>query len=144
MFELTHQIITPNTLRTQHFNTHTGAQVTFEGIVRMDKHAGKEVTSLLYIADEPSCMFEGKKIITEATEQFSLTNAVCVQRIGMVPAGESAIWIGTLSTHRDEAFQGCRYIIEEIKKRLLIWKKEYFTDQTSQWVRSPNSIVNVC
>ena len=51
-----------------------------------------------------------------------------------VETTETAVWIGVWAAHRDEAFKGCRYIIEEIKKRLLIWKKEFYTDGTSAWV----------
>ena len=122
-------------------NSSTGACVTFEGIVRSDKHEGKKVASLLYIADDDACRAEGEKIIEEAISQFPISAAVCIQRIGQVNAGETAVWIGVWSGHRDEAFKACRYIIEEIKHRLLIWKKEYFTDGTSQWVRGKETSV---
>lgn len=112
-----------------------GALATFEGIVRSDKHNNKEVASILYIADETACRLEGDTIIEETLRQYSITRAVCVQRIGVVCAGETAVWIGAWSAHRDDSFKGCRYLIEEIKKRLLIWKKEYFTDGSSEWVR---------
>ena len=122
-------------------NSSTGAVTTFEGIVRNDKHQGKEVTSLLYIADEAACRAEGEKIIQETISKFSVIDAVCIQRIGQVNIGEAGIWIGVCSSHRDDAFKACRYIIEEVKKRLIIWKKESFTDETSQWVRGPQSPV---
>ncbi len=118
-------------------NNPCGAMVCFEGIVRRDKHPGKEVSSLLYIADYPACIQEGEAIIKEVNALFPLLDAVCIQRIGQVNAGETAVWIGVWSAHRDEAFKGCRYLIEEIKKRLIIWKKEFFTDGTSAWVRGP-------
>ncbi len=121
-------------LRNTHHSSLNGALVSFEGIVRSDKHDGKEVSSLLYIADSPACIIEGEKIINECLTQFSTSKAVSVQRIGQVNAGEMAIWIGVWSPHRDDAFKGCRYIIEETKKRLIIWKKEYFTDGTSLWI----------
>lgn len=119
----------------------TGAVVIFEGIVRSDKHEGKIVDSLLYIADENACVSEGEKIINETTLMFPVLEVVCIQRIGRVNAGETGIWIGVWAIHRDESFKACRYIIEEIKKRLLIWKKEYFADGTSQWVRGTETPV---
>jgi len=111
-----------------------GAIVTFEGMVRADEHHGHIVSELLYIADNPACHEEGEKIIKEALSQFSITEAVCIQRIGKLSVTETAVWIAVWAPHRDEAFKGCRYIIEEIKKRLIIWKKEFFTDGSSTWI----------
>jgi len=111
-----------------------GALVTFEGTVRGDEKNGSTVSELLYIADTPACLAEGEKIIAEALSQFSITEAVCIQRVGQLKVAETAVWIGVWAAHRDEAFKGCRYIIEEIKKRLLIWKKESFTDGTKAWI----------
>ena len=111
-----------------------GALVTFEGTVRGDEHNGSTVSELLYIADTPACLAEGDKIIKEALSQFSITEAVCIQRTGQLKTTETAVWIGVWAAHRDEAFKGCRYIIEEIKKRLLIWKKEFYTDGTKAWI----------
>lgn len=135
MFQLTDQPINPETLRVTHRNTSTGALVSFEGIVRADKHQDKDILSLSYIADEPACIAEGDGIIQETFERFPISHALCIQRTGNVPAGETAIWIGVWSPHRDAGFKACRYIIEETKKRLLIWKKEHFKDGNSQWVR---------
>ncbi len=115
-------------------NPHNGAFCCFEGMVRGDKHQGVEVNALLYIANSEECVQEGNKIIKEALSLFPITDAVCIQRMGQVNVGETAVWIGVWSSHRDESFKACRYIIEEIKKRLLIWKKEFFADGTSTWV----------
>jgi len=112
-----------------------GALVTFEGTVRADELEGKTVSGLLYIADVPACMEEGKKITGEALSKFAISEAVCIQRTGFLKVMETAVWIGVWAPHRDEAFKSCRYVIEEIKKRLLIWKKESFTDGSSAWVR---------
>ncbi len=112
-----------------------GAIVTFEGTVRADEHNGSTVSELLYIADTASVLAEGEKIIKEALSQFSITEAVCIQRTGQLKTTETAVWIGVWAAHRDEAFKGCRYIIEEIKKRLLIWKKEFYSDGTKAWIR---------
>lgn len=121
-------------LKNAYTNSNCGAFVNFEGIVRNDIRHNKEVSSLLYIADETKCIEEGQRIVTEAINQFHLKTGLCIQRIGQVDSGASAIWIGAWSTHRDEAFKGCRYIIEESKKRLLIWKKEFYKDGTCAWI----------
>ena len=115
-------------------NPANGAIVVFEGMVRADYTQGRTVSELLYTADAPACLAEGERIIQEALQQFSITEAVCVQRIGRLKVAEIAVWVGVWSAHRDEAFKGCRYIIEEIKKRLLIWKKEFYTDGSSAWI----------
>lgn len=141
MFTLQQNPIEPGQKISARSNSSTGAVTAFEGIIRRDKHQDKEVTSLLYIADDASCRAEGEKIIQEALSQFSVIDAVCIQRIGQVDAGETAIWIGVWSSHRDDAFKACRYIIEEIKKRLLIWKKEFFKDGTSHWVQGQSQII---
>jgi len=111
-----------------------GAFVSFEGTVRADEHNGSMVNGLLYIADNTACVAEGERIIKEALSQFSITEAVCIQRIGQLKTTETAIWIGVWAAHRDEAFKGCRYIIEEVKKRLLIWKKEFYNDGSNSWI----------
>ena len=141
MFTLQQNPIEANQKISSSLNSSAGAVTIFEGVVRSDKHEDKEVTSLLYIADEAACRAEGEKIIRETISKFSVIDAVCIQRIGQVSAGEAGIWIGVWSSHRDDAFKACRYIIEEVKKRLIIWKKESFTDGTSQWVRGTQTPV---
>ena len=135
MFILQESPIEPLKARNMCSNPANGAMVTFEGIVRADEHNGSFVSELLYIADTPACLAEGEKIIKEALSQFSITEAVCIQRIGQLKIAELAVWIGVWAPHRDEAFKGCRYIIEEIKKRLLIWKKEFYADGSKTWIR---------
>ena len=133
MFTLQDSPIDPLKARLMCSNPANGALVSFEGIVRADEYKGASVCELLYIADTPACLAEGEKIIIEAISKFSITEAVCIQRIGAVKTSEIAVWIGVWAPHRDEAFKGCRYIIEEIKKRLLIWKKEFYNDGTNAW-----------
>ena len=120
-------------------NPSNGALLVFEGMVRADEHHGSIVSGLLYIADGPACIVEGEKIIKEALSQYSITGAVCIQRIGQLKITETAVWIGVWAAHRDESFKGCRYIIEEIKKRLLIWKKEFYADGSKAWIQGSQS-----
>ncbi len=141
MFILQESPIDPLQARNMCRNPANGAIVTFEGAVRADKAQGRVVSELLYIADTASVLAEGKKIIKEALSQFSITEAVCIQRIGQLKTTETAVWIGVWAAHRDEAFKGCRYIIEEIKKRLLIWKKEFYTDGSSTWIHGSQTPV---
>jgi len=135
LFILQETPIDPIQARNMCRNPANGALVTFEGTVRADEHNGSAVSELLYIANSLECLLEGDKIIKEALSQFSITEAVCIQRTGQLKTTETAVWIGVWAPHRDEAFKGCRYIIEEIKKRLLIWKKEFFSDGSSTWIQ---------
>lgn len=141
MFILQESPIDPLQARNICHNPANGALVVFEGVVRADKHQDRMVSELLYIADSPACIAEGEKIIKEALVRFQISEAVCIQRIGRLKTAETAVWIGVWASHRDEAFKGCRYIIEEIKKRLLIWKKEFFTDGSTAWVHGPGTPV---
>jgi molybdopterin synthase catalytic subunit len=134
MFILQESPIDPVKAKNMCRNPANGAIVVFEGIVRADEQQGRTVSELLYVADAPACLTEGEKIIKEALSRFSITEAVCVQRVGQLKTTETAVWIGVWAAHRDEAFKGCRYIIEEIKKRLLIWKKEFYSDGTKAWI----------
>ena len=134
MFILQENSIDPIQARKMSRNPANGAIVIFEGMVRADELHGRKVSELLYIADSAAVLAEGEKIIIEALSKFSISEAVCIQRVGKLKTTETAVWVGVWASHRDEAFKGCRYIIEEIKKRLLIWKKEFYADGSKAWV----------
>ncbi len=110
-----------------------GAYVGFEGWIR-NHNEGEDVLRLEYEVYEPLAVKEGDKIIAEAMAWFPILHAECVHREGMLEIGECAVWVGVTSAHRDEAFAACRYIIDEVKVRLPIWKKEYYADGNSGWV----------
>jgi molybdopterin synthase catalytic subunit len=110
-----------------------GGYCAFEGWVR-NHNEGHTVERLEYEAYEPLAIAEGEKVLAEARERFGILGARCVHRVGMLELGDCAVWIGVASKHRDEAFKACRYIIDEIKVRLPIWKKEHYTDGHSGWV----------
>ena len=73
-------------------------------------------------------------IIDEAVQRFGIADARCVHRVGSLAVGDTAVWIGVVSPHRDEAFRACRYIIDQVKMRLPIWKKEHYLVGESSWV----------
>lgn len=110
-----------------------GGYAAFEGWVR-NLNEGREVRRLEYEAFESLAVREGVRIIEEARTKFGVTNARCVHRIGDLPLGEIAVWVGVSAPHRDEAFRACRYIIDEVKHRVPIWKKEHYVDGDSGWV----------
>ena len=110
-----------------------GGYVSFEGWVR-NENEGQVVERLEYEAYEPLCISEGEKVLAEAKEMYPYLEAHCVHRVGLLDIGECAVWIGVVSAHRDEAFEACRYIIDEIKVRLPVWKKEHYANGDSGWV----------
>lgn len=114
-------------------NEKAGALVTFEGWVR-NHNEGRMVERLEYEAFQPLARAEGERIIDEAIERYGILAAACVHRVGSLSTGEMAVFVAVTAAHRAEAFSACRYIIDEVKSRLPIWKKEHYVDGTSGWV----------
>ncbi len=133
MIEVTRDPIDPSALQRSLSDPGAGGYCAFEGWVR-NENDGHEVERLEYEAYEPLVIAEGEKVLAEARERFGYLAARCVHRVGLLEIGECAVWIGVASKHRDEAFRACRYIIDEIKQRLPIWKKEHYVSGDSGWV----------
>lgn len=123
-------------------NEQAGATVVFEGWVR-NHNQGNKVQSLEYQIYHELALKEGERILKEATERFSLHSVKAVHREGHLFVGEVAVWIGATASHRDDAFKATRYIIDEIKKRLPVWKKEHYQDQEPTWVFCKDHIHHV-
>lgn len=118
-----------------------GAYVTFEGWVR-NHSEGREVAALEYEAYGPLALKEGERIIEECFERFAVRSARCVHRTGRLALGDMAVWVGVTAEHRGAAFDGCRYIIDETKSRVPIWKREHFADGTTLWVNAATPAKN--
>ncbi|MGA2914261.1 MAG: molybdenum cofactor biosynthesis protein MoaE [Methanoregula sp.] len=97
----------------------TGALVIFDGVVRDDDISGMELEAYQDIATQ-----ELEKIARDATRQFNLLHVDIVHRIGRLVVGENILIIIVGAGHRKEAYEGSRFIIENIKKGVPIWKKE--------------------
>jgi molybdopterin synthase catalytic subunit len=132
-FRLTDQLIDPPALLRGLGDTRAGACVTFEGRVR-DQNDGRSVLALDYEAYAPLAEKEGEKVVREAREKFQILGALCVHRTGSLSLGDIAVWVAVTAAHRGAALDGCRYIIDEIKARLPIWKKEHYAQGASEWV----------
>lgn len=112
-----------------------GAQDFFFGSVRA-KNLGREVVAVGYDAATPLAEKVLREIACEAISQWGETLRICVlHRVGKLTVGEISVAIGVSSPHRDESFQACRYVIEEIKKRAPIWKKEFYSDGETEWLK---------
>jgi molybdopterin synthase catalytic subunit len=120
-------------LRAELLDVRCGGFTAFEGWVR-DHNEGQQVTHLEYEAFEALGVREGERIVQEACEKFGVEKALCVHRLGDLDLKEIAVWVGVASPHRDEAFKACRYIIDEVKHRVPIWKKEHYVSGDSGWV----------
>ena len=131
--DITKDPIDPDRLRDELIDDRAGAYVGFEGWIR-NHNEGQEVLRLEYEVYEPLALSEGDKVISEAKKKFPLLHAECVHRSGLLEIGECAVWVGVTSAHRDEAFAACRYIIDQVKVRLPIWKKEYYANGEAEWV----------
>lgn len=110
-----------------------GACVTFEGWVR-NRNEGQPVLALEYEAYVPLATSEGERILAEARAKFALVGAQAVHRVGHLRLGELAVWVGVTAEHRGAAFEACRYIIDEAKARLPIWKKEHYASGATAWI----------
>lgn len=130
---ISRQTIDINSLRSELTDAAAGAYVGFEGWIR-NRNDGQDVLRLEYEVYEPLAIAEGDKVIAEARSKYPLLHAECVHRAGLLEIGECAVWVGVTSAHRDEAFQACRYIIDQVKVRLPIWKKEFYAAGHSGWV----------
>ncbi len=133
MFSLCSEALNVEALKATAIDPACGALVTFEGWVR-NQNEGHDVTALEYEAYEQLARIEGNGILEEAIEKFGLNQAVCIHRTGRLEIGDVAVWVGVATPHRDAAFKACRYIIDEIKVRVPIWKKEHYATGDSGWV----------
>ena len=110
-----------------------GALVVFEGWIR-NHNEGQAVERLEYEVYRPVAEKEGARIIDEALERFGVSHAICIHREGLLELGDIAVIVCVSSPHRGEAFDACRYIIDQTKVRLPIWKKEHYVSGVSEWV----------
>lgn len=111
-----------------------GALLLFLGVVR-DHHGGRRVRGLVYEAYREMAEETLARIAAEAEERFGTDRIVVLHRVGTLEVGEVSTAIAVATPHREEAFGASRYIIEEIKKRLPVWKLESYLEGDSEWVK---------
>jgi molybdopterin synthase catalytic subunit len=132
-FALTTDPIEPETLKQGLATGKAGACASFEGWVR-NVNEGEEVGALEYETHAEIAVAEGTKVLAEARARFAIIEARCVHRVGKLAIGDCAVWVGVSAGHRGAAFDACRFIIDEIKHRLPIWKKEHYLKGETTWV----------
>ena len=110
-----------------------GAISVFIGTVR-DVNDGRSVSSIEYSAYKSMAETELARILDEAEERLGISALVVEHRIGLLELGDVSVAIAAAHPHRAPALDCTRYVIEEIKKRVPIWKMEHYTDGTREWV----------
>jgi len=120
-------------LRAALLGAKAGAFSSFEGWVR-DHNEGRAVLGLRYEAYLALAEAEGERVLDEALAKFAIVDACCVHRVGDLAIGELAVWVGVSAAHRDAAFAACRYIIDETKARVPIWKRERYAEGDMGWL----------
>jgi len=132
-FSFARSALDPAALRADLADPVCGAFATFEGWVR-NHNEGQAVARLEYEAYEQLGSKEGQRIIEEALARWPVRSLRCVHRLGVLEIGEMAVWVGAGAAHRDAAFAACRFVIDEVKDRVPIWKKEHYASGVSGWI----------
>ncbi len=109
-----------------------GAVTSFTGHIR-DHHDGRTVERLSYSAYAAMAEHECAAIVEEAVTRWDVVVAIR-HRVGNLDIGDIAVAVAVGSAHRAEGFDACRFVIEEVKRRVPIWKHEHYADGTSAWV----------
>lgn len=130
---LVRQPIDPAALLDEVQRSQNGASVLFVGSVR-DVNDGRAVTGMEYTAYEAMAQRELERIADEASQRFGTQDVVVEHRIGTLDVGEASVAIVAAHPHRARAFDATRFVIEELKKRVPIWKLEHYVDGTREWV----------
>jgi molybdopterin synthase catalytic subunit len=130
---LTREPISPTALLAEVASPECGGTCLFLGTVR-DAPEDGGVTAIEYTAYEPMAMAELDRIRAEAGQRWPQVRLAVRHRLGLVATEEASIGIAAAAPHREQAFAACRYVIEAVKQRLPVWKKELRADGTMLWV----------
>ena len=125
--------IDPSALIAEVAESRNGATLLFLGTVR-DVNDGRAVTGIEYSAYRSMAEREMAAIVAEACAEFGTDDIVIEHRLGVLELGEASVGIAVAHPHRGRAYDASRYIIEELKKRVPIWKLEHYVDGTREWV----------
>ena len=130
---LRHDPIDPQALLQLVAGPANGALVLFLGVVR-EVNEGRAVTGIEYSAYEAMAARELEAIADEAATRFSIADIAIEHRLGALSLEEASVGIAVAHPHRAEAYAASRWVIEELKRRVPIWKREHYADGTRTWV----------
>jgi molybdopterin synthase catalytic subunit len=133
MSVLTRNPVSLEQLLTEAAAPECGGTCAFVGTVRNgpEEHG---VTGIEYSGYEQMVEAEFARVLTEVRERWPAVRIRVQHRLGLVPRGEASIAIAAAAPHRAQAFEACRYVIEAVKQRVPIWKRELREDGTAVWV----------
>jgi molybdopterin synthase catalytic subunit len=115
-----------------------GAAVLFLGMVR-DMNEGRDVTGIEYTAYRSMAERELATIVEEAATLADSGDIAVEHRLGQLEVGDCSVAIAVGHPHRGRAFEAARYVIEELKQRVPIWKREHYVDGTREWVAASSA-----
>jgi molybdopterin synthase catalytic subunit len=110
-----------------------GGVVTFAGVVR-SPNSGREVSGIFYDCYREMAEREIASVIREVRSVTGAKSIRVIHRVATVPVGEVSMLVAVRAAHRREAFEACQKIIDEVKRRVPIWKKERYVDSTARWL----------
>jgi len=133
MIELTHDEIDYTALTEKARSHQAGAVILFLGTVR-EMTAGQQTVALDYDAYPDMARAKMQEIVDEAREKWPIEGVAVVHRLGHLELGDISIAIAVACPHRHKAFDASRFLIDELKIRVPVWKKENWSDGTTEWV----------
>lgn len=110
-----------------------GATVVFHGTTR-DHHDGRRVVRLAYEAHEAMAVAALRALERDALDRFEIVACTIAHRLGEVPVGEASVIVAVSAAHRGPAFDAARWVMDELKRTVPIWKREHFEDGDAAWV----------
>jgi len=131
---ITDRVIDPGAVMAHVGHDEDGAVLLFLGVVR-NHHDGNAVVAIGYEAYVAMAEAELARIADEASGVLGSDRIAIVHRVGELTVGEASVAVAVSSPHRAEAYRASQWIMDEIKKRVPVWKRERFTDGTTEWVK---------
>ncbi|MGV8966336.1 MAG: molybdenum cofactor biosynthesis protein MoaE [Cellulomonas sp.] len=133
--EVTTAVVDPAVLAEEVGRASAGAVVTFSGVVR-DHDGGRAVVGIEYVA-HPSAGEILARVVTEVAGRTDVDAVAVAHRVGKLAIGDCALAVAVSAAHRAEAFAAAALLVDEVKEKLPVWKRQVFTDGTDEWVACP-------
>ncbi len=134
MATLVHGAIDANAMISAASRSDCGALTVFLGTTR-DHHEGRRVERLSYEAYAPMATTALERLELEAARRFEIASCVITHRLGGVPLAEASVVVVVAAAHRGPAFEACRWAMDELKRTVPIWKKEFYVEGGAEWVK---------
>ncbi|MBD5605475.1 MAG: molybdenum cofactor biosynthesis protein MoaE [Candidatus Eremiobacteraeota bacterium] len=133
LYDVVDEALDPEALVRAVLDDASGGLVTFIGYVRATSDDDRAVTGLSYETHRELAIAEMRAIGAEAWERFGTVRVAMVHRVGSLAIGEAAVAIAVAAAHRGPAFDACEFAIDELKRRVPIWKKEHYVSGDARW-----------